>query len=254
MILSRDYKIALTVLFIASSLMFACTGSKTLAIDRNLHDNSFQTLAKTKTPLFTMGRAAIGQFKTLEFSKLDSPILKIRSDKFFSFHLFRHEQSTQKRKAYTFSMTDGNDTAFANMYIWTKEITSEPGFLSKKNSEILHTSKDALGEIYNNKEGSIWNFNILNYGLYANAGSETTGFLKSEKDSLPIRAIRDFTTIDRRFDYIRTKGISIDDGSGNSVAALQLVGPANVWIKKDLPPQTQLAIAGIFGIILGSRE
>ncbi len=246
------------LLTIGFYLLAGCYSNKRIVIDDALNTGSERWKAKIKNGTTAIGRTNFGPFNTINCSKLDSPKLKSRSDGFFSIHIFRNEQTKTKRKVYSLTTTLNKDTATVLIQVWITTASSEPGMINlfgDYDSHPVSKSKTASGEISINNDSSLWSFKIEYYYLdpfgVSDSYRATSGFLVSDYDIINISHASEFT--DGKQGYGVSKGINLNNKTGQ-IAALQLIGDKNVWIRSDLPVKTQLVIATFFCAVLGTKD
>ncbi|MBL7738876.1 MAG: hypothetical protein JNK14_06620 [Chitinophagaceae bacterium] len=246
-------------LLIVCVLLTSCGVQKQITVDPDLNNNSEKWKATVRNTVWAMTRSSFGPFRMTGYEKLDSPRLKNSSHKNISFHLFRREESFSQRKVYTLDVAGLSDTAHLLLFLWFRSKTSEPGFFSKKDNEVISATKDGYGEIITNKDTVPWQFRIESCDMSRYWHTEemtkgACGHLCYKEDSLFITPV--FTFTDSRYDHYPSgkKGVVLSDKNGKPVASLQLTDNNYVWIRKDLPDKTQLAIASLFAVMLGTKD
>jgi hypothetical protein len=234
-----------------------CYGSKEIETDDSLRQNSEKWEARVKAGVMVMGKAAFGPYKTIGYTKVDTPTIRTRSHPYFSLHLFRRTEYFTKRKAFTLQVAEGTDTAKIYFSILFQEAHSDPGLFSKKDAETVNNKKNAEGEIRILGDTMTWSFAVSSFGIDPLMGSnpreETTGYLLNIDDTIMITHLDRFTDGKPGFANVASKGISLETGT-RSIAALQLVGKNYVWIRQDLAKQKRLAIAALFCLLIGSKD
>ncbi|MBL7745120.1 MAG: hypothetical protein JNN00_16720 [Chitinophagaceae bacterium] len=224
----------------------------------DLSNNSEKWKATVRNTVWAMARSSFGPFRMTGYEKLDSPKLRTNSHKAISFHLFGRDETFSQRKVYTLDVAGHSDTAHVLLLLWFRSKTSEPGFFSKKESEVLSATKDGFGTIVINNDTASWQFSVESYGISYQHSQDvlkkTRGYLSYKEDSIAIEPVLTFSNGKPAFGHVSTKGIVLSEKNGKTIASLQLLGNNYVWIRKGLPDKTQLAIASLFATILGSKD
>lgn len=246
-------------LLLVCILLTSCSVQKQIPIDPDLSNNSEKWKAIVRNAVWGVARSSFGPFRMTAYEKLDSPKLRTSSHKAISFHLFRREESFSHRKVYLLDVAGLSDTAYLLLFLWFRSKTSEPGFFSKKDSEVISATKDGYGEITTNKDTIPWQFRIETCDMSGRWRMEdkikgVCGYLCYKQDTLFIDPV--FTFTDSKYDHHwpGKKGVLLSDKNGKVLASLQLTDNNYVWIKKDLPDKTQLAIASLFVVMLGTKD
>ena len=237
-------------------LLVGCSSDKQIVVSESLNTGSERWKAKIRGGSLVMGRTSFGPFNTISYSKLDSPKLKSGTGSHFIL-LFRNTMTSKKRKVYTLTVSDNTDTASVMLFLWIKTESSEPGFFSLERNTYENNTKDAEGEITVNNEKVSCVFSIRSFDAnFLNSSDlyqKTSGFFVYNEDTITISHVSEFTNGKPGLGHVVSKGITLNN-KGEQVAALQLVENNYVWIRKDLPGKTRLAIAAFFSVILGSKD
>lgn len=253
-IIPVNYFYAIALVFL---LLISCLGNRQIVINDTLKASSDKWKATIKGGVLSIGSANFGPYKTISATKLDSAKLKINSGDSWIIPIFSQNSTQKKRKVYALEVAQNENTAKTLIYVWTTTHIHEKGIISVFDEDTSNKIKDGDGKISINNSLDSWEFKINTYGIDLmypnNIYKKTTGFLIFKKDTITIVPTSNF--MDKKPEYapVATKGIVLLH-NGETYAALQLLGDNNIWIRKDLPSDTQLAIAGLFSAILGTKD
>lgn len=241
-------------------LVAGCIPAKNIIVGEKLSANSEQWVAKTKGG-GAMRLTSFGSFHMVSYEKLDSPKLVWKSTPFFSLHLWTHENVVKKRRIYKLVVTDDKTEASIVVFIWQRKTDRESGILTLdifKDDGPISDLKEARGEIRFNADDSAAFFNLNSYAgeiLYTrDYFTPVTGLITYRADTFRFENVIDYQDGRPGFGHRISKGILVNHPVLGQVAALQLVGDPNIWMLKDLPAKTQLLIASVFSVLLGSRN
>lgn len=243
--------------FLLFLLTLGCVGNSQIVINDSLNVGSDKWKATTKGGVLGIGSANFGPYKTINATKLDSAKLKTNSGSFWRIPVFSQNSTQKKRKVYALEVAQNENIAKILIYVWTTTDIHEKGIISFLDQDKYDEIKDGEGEIVINNSNDLWSFKINKYGIDAMYQkyifTETTGNLIHNNDTINITSATQYTNGKPGFGYVLTKGITLSHNE-ETYAALQLLGDNNIWIRKDLPSDTQLAIAGLFSAILGTKD
>src|SRR5215212_6129188 len=98
--------------------LFSCYGKRQIMIDQSLAGNSERWTARVKHGIGGTRNVGFGPFATGNISKLDSPVYKTSSVKYFQWNL-PPSDSVRKRKVYEIRLALEADTAEVISFVWT---------------------------------------------------------------------------------------------------------------------------------------
>lgn len=246
------------LVFLFFLLTVGCNSNKQIVVDDELKNSSENWKATIKKGTLVIGSSNFGPYRTISATKLDSAKLKTNTNKFWKINIFATNSTTKKRKVYALDVVNNNDEAKVLLYVWFTSQSRKPGLLSIYREEENNEVKDAYGEININSSDDLWSFKINKYGIDAIYSpnyilTKTSGYLIHKNDTINITSATEYTNGKPGFGHVLTKGIILFHKE-EAFAALQLLEENYVWIRKDLPSDTQLAIAGLFSAILGTKD
>jgi hypothetical protein len=274
-----------TVLFSAIAL-FCCyclsaQKNKSALLDSALEANSDKWKVKLHKG-FGMGKPEFGPFATLNIDKLDSPILrkKTKEGSYTGAIItgdgwdwdFSKYQMVEKRKAYRMQVAKEADTSESLFSIYTvshdKQLTFLGEMMSKndegKNQRLAY-KKNVSGIIATPVDSLPLRFFIEDTSALSEApsgfpGGSTTmtrAYIVAGNDSIFTEPImHHFGKPGDKFYWEWQEGIYVNGNPGNHIAALKfgtagdLSNPYYVWIRKDLQPSYQHAIASLFALLM----
>ncbi len=226
--------------------------------DDRLVSNSDKWKIHPKKSVFGLSKPVFGDYTTLDIVKLDSGHMKkkTKDSAFLSFELSGQEGSDwdqskfltiKKNKIYKLRLASKADTTKAIFSISSESVEKRQTFLGiilSKNdegkNEVLNYNRDVPGAIITSDIDIQWQFFI---GDFAGANI-SSGYLKNEKDSLTMQFYSSFNA-----------DLVLVNTDGTHFAALKFkVKPFYTWIRNNLKPHYQQAIAALFAVIIGIKD
>jgi hypothetical protein len=275
----------LTVLFLTIALIYSCFISaqknKSTPLDTALEANSEKWKVKLHKG-FGMGKPEFGPFTTLNIDKVDSAVLRKKTKEGSSADVdisgdawdwdFSKYQMVEKRKAYRMLVSKDADTSESLFSIYTishdKKLTFLGEIMSKNDdgkNQRLGFKKNVSGIIATPTDSPPLRFFIEDTSAIAEGpagfpGGSTTltrAYIIAANDSLFTEPIMQyFGRPGSKFSLQWQQGVFITTAQGNHIAALKfgaagdLSNPFYVWIRKDLQPSYQHAIASLFALLM----
>jgi len=269
------------LLFLSHSLALSAQKNKSKPLDSTLEANSEKWKVKLHKG-FGKGRPEFGPYYTIEIKKLDSPVLrkKTKEGSYTGATItsdgwdwdFSKYQAVERRKAYRMLVANGSDTSEMLFSIYTvshdKQLTFFGEMMSKDDegkNQTLSYKKDVSGIISSDIDSLPRRF-FVEDTFSRNEESGTNAFGSSSwtrlyiiigDDSLftePI--IHTVGKVENKFHWEWQTGIFVNSVKENHIAALKfgtagdLSNPFYVWIRKDLSPAYQQAIASLFALLM----
>jgi hypothetical protein len=276
-----------TVLLFLST--FLCTKisfsqkNKQKPIDTALETHSEKWKVKLHRPMFGMGKPEFGPFTTIDLNKLDSPVLRKKTkegsytDATYDISEgwdwdFSKYESVEKRKAYSMLVSREQDTAelLFSIYSISKEKNlTFFGELMSKNDEgknlTLGYKINISGIGKTNNDSLPWRFFLEDSfsrqqepGPYG-ATRLTRAYIITADDSLFTEPLlNQLGSRDGKFFFEWQTGIFVNSTKDSHIAAAKfgtpgdLSNPFYVWIRNDLPPSQQHAIASVFALLISA--
>ncbi len=273
--------IFLLLLFLLNNQAISGQKNKSQPLDSVLESNSEKWKVKLHKGL-GKGKPEFGPYFTIEIKKLDSPVLrkKTKEGTYTGATItsaswdwdFSKYQAVEIRKAYRMLVANGSDTSEMLFSIYSvshdKQLTFFGEMMSKDDegkNQTLSFKKDVSGIISSdidslprrffvedtfsrNEESASNNFGPTSWTrLYIIMGGDS---LFSE----PI--IHTVGKVENKYHWEWQTGIFVNSAIGNHIAALKfgkvgdLSNPFYVWIRKDLSPAYQHAIASLFALLM----
>ena len=219
--------------------------------------------------VFGLAKPQFGPYNTVNVGKHEAPVLKNKTTdgKEMDYAITGEGASLdidklktiEKVKFYKLTLAAGADTTAALFSITSISNEKHPSFISKmldnKNEKqvvVLRYNRDVSGKIITNADSMQWTFFIDNYSsggrqTAASSAPNTSmsgGYLKNSADSIYIQIYASFDT-----------DLILVNAAGEHVASLKYrYKPAYVWIRKDLKPSYQQALAALFAVIIAIRD
>jgi hypothetical protein len=245
------------IIILIGYLVAGCSPAKNIVVGEELSTNSDQWVAKTKGS-GAMRRTQFGNFNMVSYEKIDSPLLRSKSQPGF-LHLWNDDIVVKKRRAYRLIVADDKTEARILVFIWNTKTDSESGiFTLDKQDGPVSDLKEARGEIRFSQDDSAAFFEINSFAgtsLYSrDYFTPVTGLITYRTDTFRFKEVLDYQDGRPGFGHKISKGIIVHHPTLGKVAAFQLVGDPNIWMLKNLPAKTQLLIASAFSVLLGSRD
>lgn len=245
------------------------------------HSNKWKV--KLHRGMFGMTKPEFGPYSTLDLQKLDSPVLRKKTKEGSytgaSFSSdgwdwdFSKYQTFEKRKAYSTLITAGTDTAellFSIYRISNEKNLTFLGELMSKNddgkNQVLGVKTVVSGIGATSYDSLPWRFFIEDStgkkeeAIPAAAPQFTSGYIITSDDSLftePI--VGHIGSPGSKFFLEWQTGILVNGRNDKRVAALKfgtpgdLSNPFLVWIRNDIAPSKQHAIASVFALMISAK-
>ena len=222
---------------------------------------------KPNKGLFGLSKPIFGPYIYSEVSKLDSPVIKMKTrDSSYlettgkGFDVFKY-MTIKKTKFYKLEIADTEDTIQAVFAISSVSKEKHQTFLAKmlsnnneNNDEILNYNRDIPGIITTGKDSLPWKFSIDNF---TSSGRQTSsgpfgigyatisgGYLMSQEDSLFIWPGSSFSA-----------DMVLINQNGKHFAALTYKQKRpDIWIRNDIEQSYQQAIAAFFAVIISIKD
>lgn len=254
--MKKNYLFSLSVILIQC---LCCVNSfSQINQDDVLLANSDKWKVQQKKGLFGLSKPVFGDYTTLDIVKLDSGRMtkKTKDSSSLSFETSGHEGSDwdqskfltiKKNRIYKLLLASKVDTTKAIFSIASESKEKRQTFLGKmlsKNdegkNEDLSFHRDIPGAIITGDNDISWQFFIGNFsGNYI-----SSGYLQNENDSLSMQL---YSSFDANLVLVNTDGAHL--------AALKFKEkPFYTWIRNDLKPSYQKAIAALFAVIIGIKD
>jgi len=271
----------LFLFFMMHSISLSAQKNKSKPLDSTLEANSEKWKVKLHKGL-GKGRPEFGPYFTIEIKKLDSPVLRKRTkegsyagatitNSSWDWDFSKYQQ-VENRKAYRMLVANGSDTSEMLFSIYRvshdKQLTFFGEIMSKDDegkNQTLSFKKDVSGIISSDIDSLPRRF-FVEDTFSRNDESATNSFGPSSwtrlyiiigDDSLftePI--IHTVGKPENKFHWEWQTGIFVNSAKGTHIAALKfgtagdLSNPFYVWIRRDLNPAYQQAIASLFALLM----
>ena len=273
-----------TALFFCHKTGF-CQKNKQKRVDSVLEANSEKWKVRLHRGMFGMAKPEFGPFTTIDLDKVDSPVLRKRTKEgsytaasYFSSEGwdwdFSKYETVEKRKAYRMLLAGASDTAellFSIYRISNEKNLTFFGDLMSKNDEgknlTLAYKANVSGFGATSYDSVPWRFFLEDsFGRKGEAiPSETTrstsGYIITPGDSLFTEPIVNHVgSRDGNFFLEWQTGVFINSSKANHIAALKfgtpgdLSNPFYVWIRNDVSPPQQHAIAAVFSLLISAKS
>jgi len=245
------------------------------------HSNKWKV--KLHRGMFGMAKPEFGPYSTQDLQKLDSPVLRKRmKDGSYAGASFSSDgwdwdfskyQTVEKRKAYSSVVTSGTDTAellFSIYRISNEKKLTFLGEVMSKNDEgknqVLGVKTFVSGIGATNYDSLPWRFFIQDStgtkeeSVPAQAPQFTGGYIITSDDSLFTEPILGHMgNPGSKFFMEWQSGILVNGMNDRHIAALKfgtpgdLSNPFLVWIRNDIAPSKQHAIASVFALMISAK-
>ena len=274
---AHTHIILLITIFLLHSHSVLSQKNKTQPLDSALEANSEKWKVKLHKG-FGKGRPEFGPFYTIEIKKLDSPVFR-KTTKEGSYTGatitnsswdwdFSKYEKVENKKVYRMTVGNGADTAemiFSFYRISHDKQLTFFGELMSKDDEgknmTLSYKKDISGIIASGIDSMPCRF-FVEDTLSRDEGplgstAMTRAYLIRGNDSLYTEPImQQIGKPGGKYFWEWQKGVFVNNGNGNRIAALKfgtagdLSNPFYVWIRKDIEPAYQHAIASLFALLI----
>ncbi len=279
-----------TAILFSTALLFCnktsfCQKNKQKPMDSVLEANSEKWKVKLHRGMFGMAKPEFGPFTTIDLDKVDSPVLRKRTKEgsYTGASYFPSEgwdwdfskyETVEKRKAYRMVLTGASDTAellFSIYRISNEKNLTFFGELMSKNDEgknmtlayktivsgIGATSYDSLPWRFFLEDS----FSRKEEAAFAQATRLTSGYIITTGDSLFTEPMLNHVgSREGKFFVEWQTGVFINNTKNNHIAALKFGTPGDLsnpflaWIRNDVAPSQQHAIASVFALLIGAKS
>ena len=279
-----------TAILFSTALLFCnktsfCQKNKQKPMDSVLEANSEKWKVKLHRGMFGMAKPEFGPFTTIDLDKVDSPVLRKRTKEgsYTAASYFPSEgwdwdfskyETVEKRKAYRMVLSGAPDTAellFSIYRISNEKNLTFFGELMSKNDESKNMTlayKTIVSGIGATSYDSLpWRFFLEDSfsrqeeGTFTQATRLTSGYIITAGDSLFTEPMLNHVgSREGKFFVEWQTGVLINSTKSNHIAALKfgtpgdLSNPFLVWIRKDVMPSQQHAIASVFALLISARS
>jgi hypothetical protein len=252
-------------------------------MDSVLEAHSEKWKVKLHRGLSGLAKPEFGPYTTMDFKKLDSPVLRKRtkegsyseasySSQGWDWDFSKYE-TVEKRNAYSMIVAGGSDTAellFSIYRISNEKSLTFFGELMSKNDEGKNLTlgyKINISGIGTTNYGSLpWRFFLEDsFGRKEDPtpyGTTrfTRGYIITADDSLFTEPIlNNLGSSDSKFFVEWQTGIFVNSTKDNHIAAIKfgtpgdLSNPFYAWIRNDIPKSLQHAIASVFALLISAK-
>jgi hypothetical protein len=262
-----------------------CQKNKQKPIDSLLEANSEKWKVKLHRGMFGLAKPEFGPFTTIDLDKVDSPVLRKRTKEGsytgasyspgegWDWDFSKYE-TVEKRKAYRMVFTGASDTAellFSIYRISNEKNLTFFGDLMSKNDEgknlTLAYKTNVSGIGATNYDSLPWRFFLEDSfsrkeeAVPFESTRFTSGYIITADDSLfsePI--VNQIGSRNSKYFLEWQTGIFINSAKEKHIAALKfgtpgdLSNPFYTWIRNDLAPSKQHAIASVFALLISAKS
>ncbi|HYJ37533.1 MAG TPA: hypothetical protein VEV87_02915 [Chitinophagaceae bacterium] len=255
--------------------------NKAKPIDSTLEANSEKWKVKLHKGL-GKAKPEFGPYNTIEIKKIDSPVLRKRTKEgSYSGATITSEswdwdfskyKMTEKRKAYRMLITKGADTSEMLFSFYTVSHDKQLSFFGelmskddegknltlayKKNiSGIIGSGIDSIPCRFFVEDSFSRNSEETSYALHST--TMTRFYIVTGNDSIYTEPImQQIGKPGDKYAWAWQTGIFVRNSQGNRIAALKfgaagdLSNPFYVWIRKDVDPASENAIASLFALLM----
>ena len=252
-------------------------------LDSSLEARSEKWKVKLHRGMFGLAKPEFGPYSTLDLQKLDSPVLRKRTKQGSyagaSFSSdgwdwdFSKYQTVEKRKAYSAIVTAATDTAellFSIYQVSKEKKLTFPGELMSKNDEgknqVLGVKTFVSGIGATSYDTLPWRFFIVDSigakeeAVPMQAAKFTSAYIITSDDSLFTEPIlSQIGSPGSKFFFEWQGGVFMNDVHMRHIAALKfgtagdLSNPFLAWIRNDIAPAKQHAIASVFALMISAK-
>jgi hypothetical protein len=256
--------------------------NKAKPIDSTLEANSEKWKVKLHKGMFGMAKPEFGPYVTTDIEKLDSPVLSKRTKEgsYSGASItsegwdwdFSKYQMVEKKKAFRMLVSKDADTTEVLFSVYSvshdKQLTFFGDLMSKddEGKNLILGYKKNISGIMAAKINSVpWRFFIEDSfsrsetaaGNFNDSKRMTRWYIITEDDSLFTEPImQQVGKPGEKYSWEWQKGIFVNDARNERIAALKfgavgdLSNPFYAWIRKDLLPAKQDAIASLFALLM----